>query len=164
MWSRNCFFDHSIGNSESSADRASVNANPVLINSLTGLLLTLCCSSAVATRYLLRPENRLASTIATLLLHTGDGFGNSTTLPGIFRLLEVIIFILGEGRTVFGSDHRRLRCRSSCNSVASTVSTITECDGEDANSRLPSLNGLEMEATYRKILEAIKAHDKGIFC
>uniref|UniRef100_A0A5K3F7D1 E3 ubiquitin-protein ligase n=1 Tax=Mesocestoides corti TaxID=53468 RepID=A0A5K3F7D1_MESCO len=122
------------------------NSDLALVNSLTNLLLTLCCSSTSATRCLLQPENRLASALATILLNWGD----ENTLASVYRLLEVIILILGPETTCRccekKSRTRRLRT-SSCR-------TSTEHEGSSEAEA-----SFERQSNFRAAVEAIRNHD-----
>ncbi len=152
MWLIPVFLFFAAANMESHGPSATGSpSNPALVNSLTNLLLTLCCSSTVATQHLLKPENRLASTLATILLNWGD----EGTLTNAYRLIEVIILILGENDTgKAAAARRRTRRRKS-----TRVST-----GEDEfESGDPAPVSWESLSKYRAAVEAIKSHNISTF-
>nr|VZI22286.1 unnamed protein product [Spirometra erinaceieuropaei] len=139
-------------------------SNPALIDALTSLLLTLCCNSAAATQRLLSPENHLASTLATILLYSEDSIVSS-----VFRLIEVLIYILGEGRAAETCEG--LRSRHHSHNAPELLPRPLRMDQEDksqlpagdATQNQPSFSPLEREAAYRAAVEAIRKQDKETF-
>ncbi|BHF72396.1 E3 ubiquitin-protein ligase HTD1 [Sparganum proliferum] len=139
-------------------------SNPALIDALTSLLLTLCCNSAAATQRLLSPENHLASTLATILL-----YGEDSIVSSVFRLVEVLIYILGEGRAAETCEG--LRSRHHSHNAPELLPRPLPMDQEDksqlhagdATPNQPSFSPLEREAAYRAAVEAIRKQDKETF-
>lgn len=118
------------------------------MNSLINLLLNLCCSSTVATQHLLHPRNRLASTLATILLYWGD----ENTLASVYRLIKLIILILG-GEEYRVAERRRTHRRRSTRISA----------GDESEAAQPEFFTWERLTKYRAAVEAIKNHNIGAF-
>ncbi|VDK31379.1 unnamed protein product [Dibothriocephalus latus] len=139
-------------------------SNPALVDALTSLLLTLCCNSAAATQRLLSPENHLASTLANILLYGEDSIASS-----VFRLIEVLIYILGEGRVA--ETYEGLRSRQQSYNAPEVFPRSLRVDQEeksqlpavDDTQNKPSFSPLEREAAYRAAVEAIRKQDKEAF-
>ncbi|KAL3312896.1 hypothetical protein Ciccas_008509 [Cichlidogyrus casuarinus] len=67
------------------------SSNPAVVNSITNILLTICCNSPALTRQLLVSEGCLATTLALIMVK-----GEESIILSVMRLAEVLLVLLYE--------------------------------------------------------------------